>query len=57
MDFIITLRSIKFCLFIVLRFDIATAVKMMMLVFWVATPCGLAGEYHGPSVLKMNAVC
>jgi hypothetical protein len=32
------------------RFEVLTAVKMSMLVFWVVTPCGLVA-------LKMEAVC
>jgi hypothetical protein len=29
-----------------MRFNILTAVKISMLVFWVVTPCGLVGRYH-----------
>jgi hypothetical protein len=29
-----------------MRFDVLTAVKMSMLVFWVVTPCGLVGRYQ-----------
>jgi hypothetical protein len=29
-----------------MRFDVVIAVKMSMLVFWVVTPCGLAGRYQ-----------
>jgi hypothetical protein len=29
-----------------LRFEVLKAVKMSMLVFWVATPCGLVGRYQ-----------
>jgi hypothetical protein len=28
-----------------MRFEVLTAVKMWMLVFWVVTPCGLVGRY------------
>jgi hypothetical protein len=28
------------------RFEVITAVKMSKLVFWVATPCELAGRYQ-----------
>jgi hypothetical protein len=29
-----------------MRFEVLTVVKMLMLVFWVATPCGLVGRYE-----------
>jgi hypothetical protein len=29
-----------------MRFEVLTAVKMPMLVFWVATPCGFLGRYQ-----------
>jgi hypothetical protein len=28
------------------RFQVLTAVKMPMLIFWVVTLCGFAGRYH-----------
>jgi hypothetical protein len=28
------------------RFEVTTAVKMSMLIFWVVTPCGLVGRYQ-----------
>jgi hypothetical protein len=28
------------------RFEVLTAVKMSMLVFWVVTSCGLVGRYR-----------
>jgi hypothetical protein len=28
------------------RFEVLTAVKMSLLVFWVITPCGLIGRYQ-----------
>jgi hypothetical protein len=28
------------------RFEVLTAVKMLMLFFWVVTPCGLVGRYQ-----------
>jgi hypothetical protein len=27
-------------------FGVLIAVKVLMLVFWVITPCGLVGRYH-----------
>jgi hypothetical protein len=29
-----------------MRFEVLTAVKISIMVFWVVTPCGLAGTYH-----------
>jgi hypothetical protein len=29
-----------------MRFDVLTAVKMLMFVFWVVTPCGFVGRYQ-----------
>jgi hypothetical protein len=29
-----------------MRFEVLMTVKMLMLVFWVATPCELVGRYH-----------
>jgi hypothetical protein len=29
-----------------MRFEVLTAVKMLMLVFWIVTPCGLVGRYQ-----------
>jgi hypothetical protein len=29
-----------------MRFEVLTAVKMSMLVFWVVMPCGLVGKYQ-----------
>jgi hypothetical protein len=31
---------------IFMRFELLSAVKMLMLVFWVVTPCGLVRRYH-----------
>jgi uncharacterized membrane protein len=28
------------------RFEVLTAMRMLMLVFWVVTLCGLVGRYH-----------
>jgi hypothetical protein len=36
------------------RFEVLTAVKISMVVFWVVTPCQLTSEYQS---LKMEAVC
>jgi hypothetical protein len=30
-----------------MRFEVLTAVKMSMLLFWIVTPCGLVGRYQG----------
>jgi hypothetical protein len=27
-------------------FDVITAVKILILLFWVVTPCGLVGRHH-----------
>jgi hypothetical protein len=35
---------------LLVRFEVLTAVKMMILLFWVVTPCRLVG-------LKMETVC
>jgi hypothetical protein len=39
-------------------FEVLTAVKMLMLVLWVVTPCSLVGRYklllQGTSALKMR---
>jgi hypothetical protein len=29
-----------------MRFEVLIAVKMLMLAFWVVTPCGLVGRYQ-----------
>jgi hypothetical protein len=29
-----------------MRFEVFTVLKMSMMVFWVVTPCGLAGAYQ-----------
>jgi hypothetical protein len=29
------------------KFEVLKAVKILMLVFWVVTPCGLVDRYHG----------
>jgi hypothetical protein len=43
-----------------MRFQVLTAVKMSLSVFWVVKACGLAGTYQHfgetSSVLKMQAV-
>jgi hypothetical protein len=45
------------------RFEVLTAVKMSMLVFWVVTPCGLVrryqrfGETYCLQLLYMETVC
>jgi hypothetical protein len=31
---------------LIMRFEVLTAVKMSMLVFWVVTPCGLVGRFQ-----------
>jgi hypothetical protein len=31
---------------LILRFEDITALKMSIVVFWAATPCGLAGVYQ-----------
>jgi hypothetical protein len=38
-----------------LRFEVLTAVKILMLV-WVVMPCGLAGRYQNTIALIMEAV-
>jgi hypothetical protein len=39
-----------------MRFEVLTAIKMPMLVFWVVTPCGLLGGYpeDGGSMFLRN---
>jgi hypothetical protein len=41
----------------IVRFEFLTAVKMLMLLLWVVTPCGLVGRYQRPEVLKLETVC
>jgi hypothetical protein len=43
-----------------MKSEVLTAVKMSLLVFWVVTPCGLAGRYQrfeGSYSLKMETMC
>jgi hypothetical protein len=42
-----------------MRFEVTTAVKMAMFLFWVVTPHGRVGRYKGfgETALKTEAVC
>jgi hypothetical protein len=37
------------------RFDVLTAGKMSVLVFWVVTPCGLVGRYLRRNILPPSS--
>jgi hypothetical protein len=39
-----------------MELEVLTAVKSLMLIFWIVTPCGLLADTN-ISALKMEAVC
>jgi hypothetical protein len=42
-NLIFTFKTVKYSR---MRFEVLTAVKMSILVFWVVTQCGLVGRYQ-----------